>query len=140
MPANPVVAIAWRVRRALSGERGSVTAELMIATPLLLLALLVIIQFALWSHATHVAQAAAAEALAAARVQNGTATAGRAAGQQMLDELAQGPLRSSQIDVVRTETSVSASVQGEAVAVLPGMHLHVHAEAAGEVERFVPDA
>ncbi|MEU4252473.1 TadE/TadG family type IV pilus assembly protein [Amycolatopsis sp. NPDC026612] len=140
MPANPVVAIAWRVRRALSGERGAVTAELVIATPLLLLALLAIIQFALWSHATHVAQAAAAEALAAARVQNGTATAGRAAGQQMLDELAQGPLRSSQIDVVRTETSVSASVQGEAVAVLPGMHLHVHAEAAGEVERFVPDA
>ncbi len=140
MPANPVVAIAWRVRRALSGERGSVTAELVIATPLLLLALLAIIQFALWSHATHVAQAAAAEALAAARVQNGTATAGRAAGQQMLDELAQGPLRSSQIDVARTETSVSASVQGEAVAVLPGMHLHVHAEASGEVERFVPDA
>jgi Flp pilus assembly protein TadG len=140
MPANPVVATAWRVRRALSGEGGAVTAELVIATPLLLLALLAIIQFALWSHATHVAQAAAAEALAAARVQNGTATAGHAAGQQLLDQLAQGPLRSSQIDVERTANSASASVQGEVIAVLPGMHLHVHAECAGEVERFVPDA
>ncbi|WP_396126760.1 TadE/TadG family type IV pilus assembly protein [Amycolatopsis sp. FBCC-B4732] len=112
----------------------------MIATPLLLLALLAIIQFALWSHAAHVAQAAAAEALAAARVQNGTATAGHAAGQQLLDELAEGPLRSSRIDVERTPTSVSVSVQGEVIAVLPGMHLHVHAESAGEVERFVPDA
>ncbi|MEU5259753.1 TadE/TadG family type IV pilus assembly protein [Amycolatopsis sp. NPDC021455] len=132
--------MAWRVRRALSGERGAATAELVIATPLLLLALLTIIQFALWSHATHVAQAAAAEALAAARVQDGTAAAGHAAGQQLLDQLAQGPLRSSQIDVERTATSVSISVQGEVVAVLPGVHLHVHAEAAGEVEKFVPDA
>ncbi|QKV80709.1 TadE/TadG family type IV pilus assembly protein [Amycolatopsis sp. Hca4] len=139
MPANPVNATARRVCRALPGERGAVTAELVIATPLLLVALLAIIQFALWSHATHVAQAAAAEALAAARVQNGTATAGHAAGRQLLDDLAQGPLRSSQIAVERTSTSASASVQGEAVAVLPGMHLHVHAEAAGGVERFVPD-
>ncbi|MGW3960132.1 TadE/TadG family type IV pilus assembly protein [Amycolatopsis sp. NPDC005003] len=132
--------MAWRVRHASPRERGAVTAELVIATPLLLLALLAIIQFALWSHATHVAQAAAAEALAAARVQNGTVAVGRVAGQQLVDDLAQGPLRSSQIDVVRTATSVSASVRGEVVAVLPGMHLHVHAEATGEVERFVPAA
>jgi|SRR4051812_18054211 Flp pilus assembly protein TadG len=140
MAANPVDAMVWRVRRALSGECGAVTAELVIATPLLLLALLAIIQFALWSHATHVAQAGAAEALAAARVQNGTAAAGHAAGKQLLDDLARGPLRSSHIDVERTATSASVSVQGEVVAVLPGVHLHVHAEAAGEVERFVPDA
>ncbi|MGW5721924.1 TadE/TadG family type IV pilus assembly protein [Amycolatopsis sp. NPDC003865] len=129
-----------RVRRALAGDRGAVTAELVIATPLLLLALLAIIQFALWSHATHVAQAASADALAAARAQHGTAAAGRAAGRRLLDDLAQGPLRSSQIDVERTATSASASVQGEVVAVLPGVHLHVHAESSGAVERFVPDA
>jgi Flp pilus assembly protein TadG len=140
MPTNPFDAKAWRVRRALPGERGAVTAELVIATPLLLLALLTIIQFALWSHATHVAQAAAAEALGAARVQNGTAAAGHAAGRQLLDGLAQGPLRSSQIEVMRTATSASVTVRGEVAAVLPGVHLHVHAEAAGPVERFVPDA
>ncbi|MET8845998.1 TadE family protein [Amycolatopsis sp. NPDC004625] len=140
MATNQVKATAWRVRRESSGERGAIAAELVIATPLLLLALMAIVQFALWSHATHVAQAAAAEALAAARVQDGTAAAGHAAAQQLLDDLARGPLRSSQIAVERTATSASASVRGEVAAVLPGVHLRVHAEAAGEVERFVPDS
>ncbi|MEU4524743.1 TadE/TadG family type IV pilus assembly protein [Amycolatopsis sp. NPDC024027] len=129
-----------RVGRALAGDRGAVTAEMVIATPLLLLALLAIVQFALWSHATHVAQAAAAEGIAAARTQDGTAAAGQTAAQRLLDDLVRGPLRSSRVEVARTATSVSVSVQGEAVAVLPGVHLHVHAETAGEVERFVPDA
>jgi len=140
MPANPVMTVAWRVRQALAGDRGAVTAELVVATPLLLLALLTIVQFALWSHATHVAQAAASQALAAARTQDGTATAGHDAGRRLLDDLARGPLRSPRIRVVRTATSASVTVNGEAAAVLPGLHLHVHAETTGEVERFIPDA
>ncbi|UUV28569.1 pilus assembly protein [Amycolatopsis roodepoortensis] len=143
MPARhalpPRGRLARRVRHALSGDRGEVTVELVIATPLLLLALLAIIQFAVWSHATHVAQAAASQALAAARTQDGTAGAGHAAGQRLLDDLAAGPLRESRLAVVRDATSVSVSIRGEAVAVLPGVHLHVHAETVGEVERFVPD-
>lgn len=126
-----------RVRRAVAGDRGAVTVELVIATPLLLLALLTIIQFALWSHATHVAQAAASQALAAARVQDGSNSAGHAAGRRLLDELAAGPLRDPQIDLTRTATSATVSIHGEATAVLPGVHLPVHAEAAGPVERFV---
>lgn len=113
--------------------------ELVIATPLLLFVLLAIIQFALWSHATHVAQAAASQALAAARVQDGTSGAGRAAGQRLLDDLAHGPLHNPQVDVTRTATSATVSIQGEATAVLPGLHLPVHAESSGAVERFVPD-
>ncbi|MFE5565055.1 TadE/TadG family type IV pilus assembly protein [Amycolatopsis japonica] len=122
----------------MSGDRGEATVELVIATPLLLLVLLAIIQFAVWSHATHVAQTAASQALAAARVQHGTADAGHAAGQRLLDELAAGPLREPRLAVDRNSTSVSVSVRGEAAAVLPGVHLHVHAETTGEVERFVP--
>ncbi|QFU86719.1 TadE-like protein [Amycolatopsis sp. YIM 10] len=113
--------------------------ELVIATPLLLLALLAIIQFAVWSHATHVAQAAASQALAAARTQDGTASAGHTAGLRLLDDLAAGPLRDPHLTVSRGATAVSVSIRGEATAVLPGVHLHVHAEASGEVERFVPD-
>ncbi|HEY3709387.1 MAG TPA: TadE/TadG family type IV pilus assembly protein, partial [Amycolatopsis sp.] len=64
--------LAKQARRALRGDQGEVTVELVIATPLLLLALLAIIQFAVWSHATHVAQAAASQALATARTQDGT--------------------------------------------------------------------
>ncbi|UOX88404.1 pilus assembly protein [Amycolatopsis sp. FBCC-B4732] len=115
------------------------SAELVIATPLLLLALLAIVQFALWSHAVHVAQAAASQALSAARTQDGSAAAGRDVGKRLLDDLVRGPLRSPRVGVVRTPTSASVSVEGEVVAVLPGVHLHVHAETAGAVERFVPD-
>ncbi|GAB2790664.1 TadE/TadG family type IV pilus assembly protein [Amycolatopsis magusensis] len=130
---------AERVRRALRGDRGEVTVELVIATPLLLLALLAITQFALWSHATHAAQAAASHALAAARTQDGTTSAGHAAGQRLLDDLAAGPLREPNLAVSRGATAVSVSIRGEAAAVLPCVHLHVHAEASGEIERFVPD-
>lgn len=132
-------ALADRVRGALRGDRGEVTVELVIATPLLLLALLTIIQFAVWSHATHVAQAAASQALAAARTHNGTTRSGQVAGQRLLDELATGPLRDPQLAVSRDASSVAVSVHGEATPVLPGVRLHVHAEASGEVERFVPD-
>ncbi|MFD2486735.1 TadE/TadG family type IV pilus assembly protein [Amycolatopsis albidoflavus] len=143
MPARPARTRAGAAvecaRGALRGDRGEATVELVVATPLLLLTLLAIIQFAVWSHATHVAQAAASQALATARAQHGTAAAGRAAGQRLLADLAAGPLRDPGLAVSRGADSASASVRGEAAAVLPGVHLPVHAEAAGPVERFVPD-
>lgn len=127
-----------RVRRLLHGDRGAVTVELVIATPLLLLLLLAIVQFALWSHATHIAQAAASQGLAAARVQDGTAAAGSASAQQMLDQLARGPLTGATVSTDRTATSASVQVSGAATSVVPFLTLPVHAEAAGPVERFVP--
>jgi hypothetical protein len=132
-------ALAERVRRVLRGDRGEVTVELVIATPLALLALLAIIQFAVWSHATHVAQAAASQALAAARTQDGTTSAGHTAGQRLLDDLAAGPLHNPDIAVSRGAAAVSVSIRGEAAAVLPGVHLRVHAEASGDIELFLPD-
>ncbi|WP_312871983.1 TadE/TadG family type IV pilus assembly protein [Amycolatopsis acididurans] len=115
------------------------SAELVIATPLLLLMLLAIVQFALWSHAIHIAQSAASQGLAVARAQNGTAAAGGASAQQMLDDLARGPLSGTTITADRTANAASIRITGTATPVLPFLHLPVHAEAAGPVERFVPD-
>jgi Flp pilus assembly protein TadG len=126
-----------RLRRVLRGDRGAVSAELVIATPLLLLILLAIVQFALWSHATHIAQAAASQGLAAARAQNGTAAAGAASAQQLLDQLAQGPLTGTSITSDRGAESASVRISGTATSVVPFLTLPVHAEAAGPVERFV---
>ncbi|WP_157183061.1 TadE/TadG family type IV pilus assembly protein [Sciscionella marina] len=128
-----------RARRMVSGDRGAVTVELVIATPLVLLGLLLIIQFALWSHATHVAQAAASQALAATRTQDGTTNIGRAAGRRLLDDLARGPLRHPHLWVARTATTATVRIRGDATPVVPGLHLPVHAEASGAVERFIPD-
>lgn len=128
-----------RIQRLLRGERGSVSAELVLATPLLLLMLLVIVQFGLWSHATHIAQAAASQGLAAARVQGGTSAAGSASAQQMLDQLAHGPLTGASVSADRTGTTASIRIAGSATSVVPFLHLPVHAEAAGPLERFLPD-
>jgi Flp pilus assembly protein TadG len=122
----------------LRGDRGSVSAELVIATPLLLLMVLAIVQFALWSHATHIAQTAASQGLAAARVQNATAAQGTTGAQHVLDQLGRGPLTNTRIDTRRDADAASIRVSGEASAVIPFLHLAVHAEAAGPVERFVP--
>jgi Flp pilus assembly protein TadG len=132
---------AWqgRVQRLLRSDRGAVSAELVIATPLLLLILLAIVQFTLWSHATHIAQAAASQGLAAARVQSGTTAAGIASAQQMLDQLAHGPLSGASVNADRTITSASIRISGTATSVIPFLSLPVHAEASGPVERFVPD-
>lgn len=113
------------------------SAELVIATPLLSLMLMVIVQFALWSHATHIAQAAAAQGLAVARAQNGTAAAGTAGAHRLLDRLAGGPLTGSAVTSERTATSASVRISGTATSVVPFLSLPVHAEAAGPVERFV---
>ena len=132
---------SWRVRlrKSLMGDRGSVSAELVIATPLLLLVLLAIVQFALWSHATHIAQAAASQGLATARSQNGTAAAGTASAQQLLGQLAGGPLRSAAVSTDRGPAAAAVRISGTATSVVPFLTLPVHAEAAGPVERFVPD-
>ncbi|WP_442974217.1 TadE/TadG family type IV pilus assembly protein [Saccharothrix sp. NRRL B-16348] len=129
-----------RAGRTLGGERGSVTAELVIATPLLLLMLLAIVQFALWSHATHIAQAAASQGLAAARVQNGTAATGTARAHQVLDQFAGGPLTGAEVTADRGVSAASVRISGTATTVVPFLRgLPVRAEAAGPVERFVPD-
>jgi Flp pilus assembly protein TadG len=123
----------------LRGDRGSVSAELVIATPLLLLMVLAIVQFALWSHATHIAQTAASQGLAAARVQNATAAQGLTGAQHVLDQLGRGPLINTRIDTRRGADAASIRVIGEASAVIPFLHLSVHAETAGPLERFTPD-
>src|SRR5829696_7992721 len=62
-----------------ASDRGSVSAELVIAMPLLMLLILLIAQFALWAHATHIAQASAAQGLAAARVSDSSTGTGATA-------------------------------------------------------------
>jgi hypothetical protein len=96
----------------------------------LLLLILLIAQFALYMHATHIAQAAASEALSAARVSGGSAAAGDTEGQQVLTQLGSGPLRGP--------AQVSVTVTGTVINVLPFSTFTVHAEAVGPVEKFTP--
>lgn len=131
-----------RVRRGwprLGGdERGSVTAELVIAVPALLLLLLVIAQFAIWAHATHIAQAAASQALSAARVQGASSADGHAQAEEVLTQLGGGPLHNPNAAVTRGPEQSTVDITGHAARVIPFVDLPVHARAVGPSERFVP--
>ena len=125
-------------RVVLRGDRGAVSAELVIATPVLLLMIMLIVQFALWSLATHIAQAATSYGLATTRAHQGTPAAGARITWQLLDQLADGPLREARVAVERGATTATVRISGTASTVVPFLRLPVHAEATGPVERFVP--
>lgn len=119
-------------------DDGTVGAQLVIATPLLLLLLLTIVQFALWSHATHIAHAAADQGLAATRTYDGSIGSGRAATTRMLDELAKGPLTNTSVEVNRGTINASVSVGGTVTQIIPIFRFPVHATVSGDIERFTP--
>ena len=117
-------------------ERGSASAELVVATPLLMLLILGVIQFALWQHATHIAEAAAQQGLAAGRVEGGTETTGQIEADAVLRQL--GVLSDSRVVTDRTVDMTTVIVTGAAPSVLPFVHLPVRAVASGPSERFRP--
>jgi Flp pilus assembly protein TadG len=117
-------------------ERGSAAAELVLATPLLLLLILAVVQFALYYHGAQVAQAAAGQAVAVARAQGATSAEGQAEGQAILDRVAGGTLPQRSITVTRGAGEARADVSGTVQCLIPGLHLHVTAHAAAPLEAW----
>ena len=115
-------------------ERGAVSAELVIATPLLLLLIMGVIQFALWQHAEHVASAVAQQGVAVGRLQGETATAGEDQARSVLDQLGSGVLTGSDVTATRTATTTTVTVTGHAESILGIFTLPVRATAAGPTE------
>ena len=122
------------------GERGSVTAELVIATPLLLLLILGVVQFALWEHAVHVAQATAQQGLAAGRVQGGTEQAATTEAHNVLAQVGSGVLVRPNVSATRGALTTTVVVTGQAESVLPFLSLPVRSSATGPTERFTTGA
>lgn len=110
------------------------------AVPLLMLLILLIVQFAVWAHANSVALATAEEALAATRVQGGSADAGQQRAGQVLGQIGSAVLISPQVSVTRTATTATVQIHAtaEQVIPLPGLQLPVSITVTGPVERFVP--
>jgi Flp pilus assembly protein TadG len=133
-----------RRRRAkrfrLGGDRGAGSAEIVVAVPLLMLLILLVIQFAVWANAESIAHATAEEALAAARVQGGTAAAGQQRAEQVISQIGSSVLVGPQVSVTMTPADVTVRVTGTAERVLPipGLTFAVTATVTGPVERFVP--
>ena len=105
-----------------------------------MLLILLIIQFAVWEHAESIAHATAEEALAAARVQGGTAAAGQQRAAQVISQIGSSVLTGPRVSVTMTAADVTVRVTGTAERVLPvpGLTFAVTATVTGPVERFVP--
>jgi len=117
-------------------DRGAASVELTLATPLLGLLLLVIVQFALWAHATHVAQAAANEGVQTARAYGSTAAAGRADANAILDQMAGSILVDRSVTAERTAATATVTVQGKASSVLPGLSVPIHVSVTAPREKI----
>jgi Flp pilus assembly protein TadG len=117
-------------------SRGSAAVELVLLTPLLMICVLVVVQFALWQHARQVLLAAAQEGARAARAQGGTAEEGRARAFDYIQQIGPDLVSSPAVDVDRSLDIVSVQVRGQAVNIVPGLPLRVTATSAGPVERF----
>jgi Flp pilus assembly protein TadG len=131
-----------RQRRAAPAGRqtGAVTAELVVATPLLLLLVLLVVQFALWQHGLHVATAAAEEGERAARLEGGTAAAGAARTREFLATLGPNLVVGPRVTVQRSQTTARVEIHATAEQLVPWLHLPIHAVAEGPVEVFTAPA
>ncbi len=117
-------------------ERGAVSAELVIATPLLLLLIMGVIQFALWEHAEHLAAAVAQQGVAVGRLQGESAQAGEQQAQAVLDQLGSSVLASARISATRTDLATTVTVTGHAESIVGFFSLPVRATAAGPTETY----
>ncbi len=117
-------------------ERGSVTLEVAILAPVLLLVIFTIIEVGLWSYARSLALGAAQEGVSAGTAFRAPAQAGRARAQEFLDATAGDSLRAPIVTATLNATSLRVEVTGRALSVLPGMPgLPVRQRAEGPIER-----
>ena len=123
-------------RRRSGAERGSAAVELVLLTPLLMVCVLVVVQFALWQHARHVLLAAAQEGARVARAQGATAEDGRLRAQSYIGQIGPDLVTAPTIEVDRSLDLVTVRIRGQAVNIVPGVPLRVTATSAGPVERF----
>ena len=91
-----------RRRQRVDGEEGSVSLQLAIIFPAVLLLILLAVQAGLWFHARHLAQAAAQEGLRAARQYDGSSSAGQTAASGLLGRDAGDLLAAPRIAVRRS--------------------------------------
>lgn len=127
-PSNP--------RHRIKSERGDATVEAVLVTPVLLLLIMVIINFALWYHASSIAKASAQEGVRVARVAGGTADAGKRTAEEFLGQLGSRSLEAPVVVATRTPTESAVEVTARSPMLVPGLSLPVRAVATTPTESF----
>lgn len=96
--------------------------------------LMLVVQLALWEHASHVVQAAAREGTRAARLEGGSSQSGQQQAEAFLAQVGTATVTTPQVLVSRDATTATVTVSGYAEEVVPGMHLRVKAISRGQLE------
>ncbi|GAB3465772.1 hypothetical protein GCM10027570_54350 [Streptomonospora sediminis] len=115
------------------GDRGSV--ELAIATPLMLLLVMLVLQAGVWAHGDHVAASIARRAVEAARTVEGSGA--QAEAEAAADSLGGSLLGDRSIVIERGPQNVRVVVAAEVPTLIPGMNWPVRHELTAPTERFV---
>lgn len=131
---------AIRQQQQQRGERGEATTEMVLVTPVLLLLIAFVIQFALWYHASHVVSAAAQEGVRAARAYGGTARAAKERAERFLTQTGPKVVVGPDVNVTRDAEHARVEVHGHAPSVVPGLRLPVDAVADSPTERVTQPA
>jgi Flp pilus assembly protein TadG len=120
-------------------EEGTSAVELVLYMPLLMIAIIFTVQFALVFLGNQAASASAREAARVGRVTDDPALA-RAKGESYAANLGQGVLEQVTVSVERVGEEIRATVSGEAPRLLPFFAPpRVSEEVQGPIERFVQD-
>jgi TadE-like protein len=126
-----------RARARMSGDRGSVTAEMIVAWPLLILIFALGVQVGMWALGQLGAQHAANHALQSTRVLDGTASAGRADATTILRQLAGAFIDDPKVTVTRTADTATVTIAGHAHALF-GVNIPIRTTVSAPTERFRP--
>lgn len=121
-----------------TGDLGSVSLELVIVFPVLLLLIFGGVQGALYYYGRSVALAAAQEGSRAAAAENGSTGAGHTAATTFITNAGgTDVLQDAQISSARSPTSTTVTVHGTSLSILPGWGgLDITQSASAPVERI----
>lgn len=117
-------------------ERGSTSVELVILLPALFAVMFLGMQAALIYHARTVAIAAAQEGARAAGAENGRTSDGINAARSFISDAGGDTLTGTHTTANRTPTTVTVSVTGHSLSVIPGWNPRIKQSASLPVERL----
>jgi Flp pilus assembly protein TadG len=126
------------VRKKVRADSGALTLSYVIVFPGVLIALLFIVQAALYFTAHNLALAAAQQGADVAREYNSTDGAGSAAALALIRQDGSGMLETERAVATRTATTVTVTVSGQAWSLVPGLPVAVNETVQEPIERFVP--
>ena len=95
---------------------------------------MLVVQFAVGAHASHIAQAAANAGAQAGRLYHATNGDAQTAATTLLDQSAGTILANPAVAVTRTATAITVTVTGTASTVVPGLTLPIRASVTAPID------